>query len=67
MSRCSPEHIYGINKIKSVNPKAIIVFFSIMFSDYGKKYYIKDEKYNEFMQTSGEQGLAESGIQWSDF
>ncbi|MDY2888317.1 MAG: SGNH/GDSL hydrolase family protein [Candidatus Caccosoma sp.] len=47
--------IYGINKIKSVNPKAIIVFFSIMFSDYGKKYYIKDEKYNEFMEMTCEE------------
>ena len=42
--------IYGINKIKSVNPNAIIVFFSIMFSDYGKRYSIRDEKYNEYME-----------------
>lgn len=50
--------IYGINKIKSTNPKAIIVFFSIMFSDYGKRYFIKDEKYNEIMElTCGENNV----------
>lgn len=34
---------------------------------YNNQYALFREKYNEFMQTSGEQGLAESGIQWSDF
>ena len=34
---------------------------------YNNQYALFREKYNEFMQTSGEQGLAVSGIQWSDF
>lgn len=49
--------IYGINKIKSVNPNATIVFFSIMFSDYGKRYPIKDEKYNEYMEYTCQENL----------
>lgn len=44
--------IYGINKIKNANPNAIIVFFSIMFSDYGKRYYTKDEDYNSYMEAT---------------
>ena len=58
--------------------KYLIIAFTVMITVlsiitlgmsiyYNNQYALFREKYNEFMQTSGEQGLAESGIQWSDF
>lgn len=58
--------------------KYLIIAFTVMMTIlsamtlgmsiyYNSKYELFREKYNEFMQTSGEQGLADSGIQWSDF
>lgn len=58
--------------------KYLIITFTVMMTIlsvmtlamsiyYNSKYELFREKYNEFMQTSGEQGLADFGIQWSDF
>lgn len=58
--------------------KYLIIAFTVMITVlsiitlgmsvyYNSQYKLFREKYNEFMQTSGEQGLADSGIQWSDF
>lgn len=58
--------------------KYLIIAFTVMMTIlsimtlgmsvyYNNQYKLFREKYNEFMQTSGEQGLAGFGIQWSDF
>ena len=58
--------------------KYLIIAFTVMITVlsimtlgmsvyYNNQYALYREKYNEFMRTSGELELSDSGIQWSDF
>lgn len=58
--------------------KYLIIAFTVMITVlsimtlgmsvyYNNQYALYREKYNEFMKTSGELELSDSGIQWSDF